>query len=303
MTWFLIALIAPLLWAISVHMDKFLISRYFKGESVGALMIFSAFIGILLLPIIYFVEPGVLALKLPFILLLISNGILYVVAMLPYYYALKSGEASIVVPLFQLIPFFNYILGLIFLKENLTVMQIIASLLIILGAILISSNNNGKVKRHKSKAFWLMALSAFLFSVSILVFKFVAIQNDFWTASFWEYVGLSISAILLFLFIKSYRKQFFYVFESNKFAVISINGINEVINIAAKMIMNFAGLLAPLALVWVANGFQPFFVLIIGIFLAIFFPKLTDESLNKKYIFQKVIAILIMFVGMYLLNK
>ena len=86
MNWFLIALIAPILWAITNHIDKYLISKYFKGGSVGALMIFSSIIGFLLLPVIYFIEPGVLNVQLSFIIILVLNGFLYVVGLLPYFY-------------------------------------------------------------------------------------------------------------------------------------------------------------------------------------------------------------------------
>ena len=303
MNWFLIALIAPVLWAITNHIDKYLISKYFKGGSIGALMIFSSIIGFLLLPIIYFIEPNVLNIEISIILILVFNGILYVVGLLPYFYAIEKDEASIVVPLFQLIPLFSYILALFALDEKLTSLQIIASLLIVIGAVLISINfDNGKEK-FKSKVFWLMVLSSFLVALNGLIFKIFAIKESYWTSGFWEYVGFSIFAIVLILFVKSYRKQFLYVFKNNKVVVLSINGANEILNIIAKLSMNFATILAPLALAWVVNGFQPFFVLLFGVMLAMFFPKLTDESLNKKHILQKVIAILIMFAGTYLLNS
>ncbi len=54
MNWILIASIAPILWAITNYIDKHLISKYLKGEGIGALMIFSSAIGIILIPIILF---------------------------------------------------------------------------------------------------------------------------------------------------------------------------------------------------------------------------------------------------------
>jgi hypothetical protein len=51
MSWFLIALIGPILWAIVNHIDKFLLSDKFEGSNVGALMIFSTLQCGLLLPI------------------------------------------------------------------------------------------------------------------------------------------------------------------------------------------------------------------------------------------------------------
>lgn len=302
MSWFIIALIAPFFWTITSYIDKYLISKYFKGGGIGALMILSAMIGFILLPIIYIIEPGAINLKMSFAIVLTLNGVLYVMGILPYLYAMKEGEASVVVPLFQLTPLFSYFLALIILKETLTVSQIIASLFIVFGAIIISINPGHGQKKFKAKVFWLMVLSSFIIALNSLIFKFVAIRTTFWTTSFWEYVGFSIFAVILFVFARSYRRQFLLVFKHNRLTVLTINGINEILNILAKIILNFATILAPLALAWVATGFQPFFVLLFGVLLAFFFPKITDESLNKKYLLQKAIAIIIMFIGTYLLN-
>lgn len=38
MNWFLIALIPPTVWAATHHFDKYLLSKYFKGGGVGALL-------------------------------------------------------------------------------------------------------------------------------------------------------------------------------------------------------------------------------------------------------------------------
>jgi len=221
--------------------------------------------------------------------------------MLPYLYALEKDEASIVVPLFQTVPVFSYILALIVLNEVLTVYQIIASILVIIGAIGLSLDLDNRY-RLKKKVFSLMLFSSFLVALNGLIFKFVAIREDFWTTSFWEYIGFSILAFMLLVFIKSYRKQFLAVIKVNRVPVISLNALNEVLNIIGKIVMNFATLLAPLALVWVVNGFQPFFVLLIGIFITLFFSRLGKESLKRQHIVQKIVAIAVMFAGVYLLN-
>jgi len=301
MNWFLIALAAPALWAITNHIDKYLINRYFKSGGVGSLIIFSALIGLFVLPFILIIHPAVFGIGSTLAILITLNGFLYVLAMLPYLYALEKDEASIVVPLFQTVPVFSYILALIVLKEVLTIYQIMASILIIIGAVGLSLDLDNRY-RLKKKVFSLMIFSSFLVALNGLIFKFVAIREDFWTTSFWEYIGFSILAFMLLVFVKSYRKQFLAVIKINRVSVISLNTLNEVLNIIGKIVMNFATLLAPLALVWVVNGFQPFFVLLIGIFITLFFSRLGKESLKKQHIIQKVTAIAIMFVGVYLLN-
>ena len=51
----------PVLWAISVHFDKYLVERFFKHSNVAVLLVFTAFVGLLLLPFIWYFKPDVIA--------------------------------------------------------------------------------------------------------------------------------------------------------------------------------------------------------------------------------------------------
>ena len=61
-----------------------------------------------------------------------------------------SNKATVVV-MFQLIPVFSYIISLIFFKENLTMQQIIGSIIIILSAVIISFDFEEKITRVNLK--------------------------------------------------------------------------------------------------------------------------------------------------------
>lgn len=302
MNWFYIALIAPALWSVSNHIDKFLINKYFRGGGAGSLIIFSSIIGLFIIPIIFAFHPHVFNISTINALIITSNGFIYILALLPYIYALQKDEASIVVPLYQTIPVFSYFFGLFFLGEVLTSSQIFASLLVIFGAVALSLDLTNEKLKFKRDIFLLMLFSSFLIALNGFIFKFIAIQADFLITSFWEYVGFAILGFLLLTFVKSYRKQFLDVIKANKIPVLSINAFNEIINIIAKMCMNFATLLAPIALVWVINDFQPFFVFLFGILITLSFPKFATENITRKHLLQKTIAIAIMFAGVYMLS-
>lgn len=304
MNWFLIALISPALWGISIHFDKYLLGKYFKGGGLGALIIFSSLIGIFILAFIVLIHPEVLNI-LPNSAFLISlNGFLYILAVLPYFYALQKDEASTTVPLFQLIPVFSYFLAWIVLKETLLINQIFGGLLVILGAIGISLElMEGKKLRFKKAVFLLMSLSSLLFALNFLFFKFFALNATFWVTSFYEYIGFVVFALLLLVFVRPYREEFISVMGKNKVTVLTLNGINEVINIIAKLSFNFASLLAPITLIWIVNGFQPFFVFAYGVILTVFFPHISQEKISGKHLAQKLTAIIVMLVGVYFLNS
>jgi drug/metabolite transporter (DMT)-like permease len=304
MNWFLIALLPPILWSITNHIDKYLLSKYLKGGAIGSVTIFSSAIAFLLLPILIVIRPTVLQQFNSSYLLISINGMLYLLATLPYFYALEKDDASLTVPLFQMIPVFSFLLGYLFLGETLNIPQIIGGLIIIISSIFISLNiSDFKKMKMKWDIFGLMVLSSLLYSLNFLLFKYFAIETDFWITSFWEYIGFAVFGIFLLIFIKSYRKSFFNVLKTNKLKVFGINGANEIINIIAKVSFNCASILTPVTLVWIINGLQPLFVFIFGILLTIFFPKISKEDISKKTLIQRIIAIIIITIGTYLVNR
>ena len=51
MSWLAFAFCGPVLWAVSTHLDKYLVEKYFKSSHVAVLLIFTALIGLLTLPL------------------------------------------------------------------------------------------------------------------------------------------------------------------------------------------------------------------------------------------------------------
>ena len=302
MNWFLVALLPPFLWSISNHIDKYLINKYFQNAGAGALVIFSALIGTVLLPVIALFTPGVFDISKINALIIIVNGILIICSLMPYLYALSKEEASVVVPLWQLIPVFTYLLAYVLLGESLSSRQLVAFGLIFIGTFIISLDLTHPIPKLKHTVLLLMVLSCLLGAIGGVVFKYVALEETFWVSAFWQYIGFTIFALFLLIFIPSYRRSFFYVVKQNKGFVLGLNTLNEFISIIAALIMNYASLLAPVALVSVLNGLQPFFVFVVGLILTLYFPKLGKEKVTTKDVIQKILAISIVIIGAYLLE-
>src|SRR3989344_1429784 len=148
MNWLLLAFLAPLLWAISNFIDKFFVSKYFKSKT-GTLVLYSCFSGLPVALCIVLFKPQVLDISLLTALFILLNGMLYILFLFPYFKALSKADTSLVIPLFQMIPVFGYILAFFVLGEVLSKMQLVASMLIILGAIGISLRfESKKVRLH-----------------------------------------------------------------------------------------------------------------------------------------------------------
>ena len=176
MNWFFIALAAPALYAATNHIDKYLLQRYFKSGEVGSLVLFSSLFSIFALPIIYLVQPAVFLIRQTEIVALMLSGALAILALILYFYALERDEASIVVPFYQTIPIFSFILGYFILGETLNIKEIFACLLIIGGAVVLSLDlTKGKIGVKFAVVVFMLGASL-LFAVNGVIFKFVALE-------------------------------------------------------------------------------------------------------------------------------
>lgn len=302
MNWFLVAILGPFLWSITNHIDKFLLSKHLKGIGKGALILYSTFFGIFVLPIAWYMNHDVLNINISTSLILIICGALSSIGIFLYLFALEDDEASTIVPFFQTIPVFGYILGWLILKESLSLFQIVGGLVIILGALILSFEigEENKIK-FKAKTSFLMILSSFLFALYEILFKVGAIDVGFWKATFWQYVGLFLFGITLFGLIKKFRLDFVYLIRTQNWRLLKLNILNESISILGNSFYNFALLLAPAALVMMTTGYQPVFVFFLGLLLTIFFPHIAKEKMEKKHVVHKLSAIIVVVLGTYLL--
>ena len=81
MLWFFIALIGPFLYALSNHIDKILLEKYFKEGGVGTLILFSSLLSVMVLPFIFLADRTVFNINGISILILAIEGILNVMVL------------------------------------------------------------------------------------------------------------------------------------------------------------------------------------------------------------------------------
>lgn len=302
MTWLIFAFSGPILWAASTHIDKYLVERYFKYSRVAVLMIFTALIGLLLLPFILIYHPEVFNLDWRSVTVIIFSGVLYMSAMIFYLQALQSEEASVVAPFFQAAPLFGFALAYLVLGEVLSRTQMLGGLLILAGTVFLSLRFNSQKAKIKTRLVVLMLTCAFLLALSSVIFKFFAVQDEFWVTTFWTYAGEALFGFGL-LAIPSYFKQFFSMLRSNTGAVLAVNGANELINLGGGIGTRFALLLAPLSLVQAIGSTTTLFVFLFGILLSLFFPMLGREDLSAKNLIQKGISAVLIVLGVLIINQ
>ena len=301
MRWLLFAVLGPLSWAISTHIDKYLVDKYFHDSDTAVLMVFTALLGVIALPVIWFFDPKVFGLSLTATMVMTLSGILYMGAMLFYLRAIQSEEASVVAPLFQANTLFTFVLGVVILHELPRWQQLLGAGLVISGALGLSLDKKLHLTSFKPRLVLLMLAATFAVALSSVVFKFFAVQDEFWSTTFWTFVGEGLfgGAILA---LPQYRRQFMTLFRRNPGAVIGVNAANELINLGGGLGVRYASLLAPVALVSAISATTTFFVFLFAILLTVFFPKIGREELSARNVVQKALGGLLIMAGVVLIQ-
>jgi drug/metabolite transporter (DMT)-like permease len=302
MSWFFITLIAPGIYAISNHIDKILIEKYFKGDGAGTLILFSSLLSVLALPVLLFIDPTVYHVSREYIPPLVLVAFLNILILWFYLLAMQDDEASVVVVFFQLVPVMALGLGYLILGETISTTQMLAMAIIIAGTTIISFEidiENNFTLRLQTVVY--MLLSAFCWALSSVVFKAVALEENVLRSLFWEHLVLTLIGIGVFIGVPSYRAHFVRAIRTNSRGVLSLNVFNESIYIVGNFVFAHAYILAPISLVLLVDAFQPIFVFIIGIILTLFFPKISVENIHATHLWQKLLAISITGIGTYIL--
>jgi uncharacterized membrane protein len=169
-------------------------------------------------------------------------------------------------------------------------------LILVVGAILISYQKGQPLKNNR--AVWFCLAAALLYSVYDLLLKVSFNNGDFWTV--FAYIRLAtFIGLLPVYFLKgkaivdlavNHTKGFFVVLSSNALGILGICFFSLS---AARGYITLATSLTAL---------QPFTVFIIVLGVGLFYPTVLQEEKGKAIFFQKLIAIILMFVGVLLVT-
>ena len=298
----LFGILASFLWGLTNHIDKFLLSGIDKSKNnIKVLLVFSTFIaGLVLTPFWLILSKFKVSISLISLICVLLASIIYILATYSYYKAIEKNDTSIVVVMFQLIPVFSYILALILFKESLTIHEIIGSILIILSAIIISFDFNNKNNTNRFKALLFMLLASLLYATYFILFDVAIRHSSYYSCAFWYQIGfLGIGIILLC--IKAFRLPFINAIKKNGKKYLYLNITNETLNLIGNLLVNYANVALPIALVTVLTGFEGAFAFIIGVLGTIFIPRYIKEDLNKTIVIQKVFCIILGIIGLIIL--
>ena len=299
--WLFFAFSGPVLWAASTHIDKYIVDKYFQNASTAVLIVFTSLVDLLALPVIWYFVPSVFALPLLSMAVMTVSGALYMGAMIFYLQAIQSEEASVVSPLFQASVLWGALLAYLVLGETLSHLQLLGAVLIVGGALLLSLNPSLRFKQMKLRLVLTMLGCTFVLALASVIFKFFAVDGEFWATTFWTFAGTAaVGGILL---VTGGRfAQFIRLFNKHPGAMFGVNAANELINLGGTLGVRYALLLAPVAIVQAISSTTTLFVFFFGVLLSVFFPSLGREDLSQRNLLQKGAAALLVALGIILIN-
>jgi drug/metabolite transporter (DMT)-like permease len=296
LSWISIALSGYLLLAFTGVADKFLVSKVVRAPVAYAF--YTAITGPLSLVLVPF---GARLLSLHDFIVALLSGVCFIIAIYYSYSAISKSSVSRVIPIQGgLIPLFSFLFAYLVLHERLSQPQIIGFLFLVVGAILISSRKEHNVWSHK--AFFLAATSAVFFALASVLTKYIFVQSNFISGMVWTRIGFLLPVLPILAFKKN-REAIFNAPKEAGVKNVALYYSSRITGTAGGFLQNYAVSLGSVSIVNALQGTQFVFLLLITSFLSVYFPKVLKERINAQTIFLKLVAIVLISCGLYLLTK
>lgn len=294
MTWFTAVLISTTLFAVVTVMDKRLATSLYP--SAGA---FNVGFGVMqiCISVIYFafVIPTVGFDGGSGIPWAVASGLLWGLGLFLFFHALRIEEVSRAVPVQQMAPVFAAIVAVLFLGDVLNLLQWAAVLVVVFGAILVSSRpEQGLFRIARGRAFFLLLGGSFSLGMAFVVSEQATREMNVWGIQAWRSLAMSGCIFLL-----AARPSTVHQFRSASRSLFTLSTL-----VLAE------GLLAPLAAltfvialdlgqvsqVSVVSASRPLITLLLGVALSTRYWNVLNEPLDRETLGLKTLAV-VMIVG------
>lgn len=318
--WVLVAILSYFINAGVYVADKFLLSKKIHSSITYAFFvgIWSVF-NFLILPLDFWV-PSFQELSLDLL-----AGFLFLITLVFWYKALHQSEATRVVPIVgALIPIFSFLLSYVFLGSTLSEREFLAFIILVIGGVLISVKRTrmyifkdilerfrnvfddllGQVHaqyRPTRRLIFNSILSAFFFASYYVLMKFIYSEQPFVGAFVWSRLGTFLG-VLMILFVADWRKNIFH-HRKNQKTPVNMGFFLSVRLMAALafILLNWAISLGNVAIINALQGVQFLFLILLVLIISKKFPKILEEEMGGGVMFQKVMGVILVSLGLYVL--
>jgi uncharacterized membrane protein len=305
MDWIIIAVLAHFLTALAVIIDKFLLA----SKRVGHPSTYAFYTGALSIFTLVLAPWGFHWMSTKDIALSFISGIIFIYGILFVFKALRDNEASRVNPVVgTTVPIVAFIFASIFLSEDLNRSQLIGVVMLILGGWVIAWEFDGKNKGKLFGGFFQAVIAGVFLAFAFSFFKVLYLKDTFINIFIWTRLGLVLGSLSLLLFPawkkiitgsfsgfkkpekKNYRTGFLFTF-------------NKIIAGVGSILLNYAISIGSVTIVNALTVMEYAFVFILGSIFSFFMPQVFHESRDARVRMQKIIALAIIAVGLWLVAQ
>lgn len=293
---------AAFVWSLTNIVDKHLTHKHASDGNVWGILILSCLFPAILLPIAYNFSVTEIMIHSS-VTPLFFSGVLMVAWIYFYLKALSEEDTSVVMTLLVLAPVFGLLLGRIFLGEVISVNQLLASFLIIAGALVISykkSDSSVSFTQHYRVLFYAIIASCII-GLMLTFFKGGTSDGDVWYSIFWRSSGMVVTGIFLCMFVPKVQDKFLDLIAEYSRTTIGLNTLNESLTLVGDVLFGFAVLLAPIMIIQTTESYQPFFIIVISFILARLGVTSVEEKYDSKTLLLRLTSILLVCAGSILL--
>lgn len=296
MTWFILALLAPLLYSIVNLIDDNLLRFIYKGAHLATVI--SGLLGATPLLLLFFVDLVDIPVRL--VIMMIAVGFLTCLYYFFYFRSLQAESPSVVIAMLGLVPATVPVLAYFLLGERLVFYQLLGLIMVILATAWLAV---GGIKKFKiSKALVPILTVVLLMDTTFLMSKYVYDKVDFFPAYMWFCVGLGLGGVyFIFVMLFSRSVHDLSLFKRNIHHLLGLFILTEMFAVVAEFVSNKAISQGPVSLVVAIGGIQPVYLVLIALMLYPMSPKYFREAVEGS-IYDKLIPMLVIIIGLFIIS-
>jgi len=314
MNWLTISIIAYLLIALGIIIDKFLLS----SDRVSHPVVYAFYSGILSFFTIFVFFPfGFQMVSVAEALKMSLVGIFFLYGILVLFFAIKKSEASRVIPVAgAIIPLATLAIGITFLGQIFSIKELIGIFVLIFGGLLISLNLPLRLGEKKFFiGFYYSILAGIFLAISYSGMDYFYekaadlynAEDIFSTVFIWTRMGVTLGAFSLLLIptwrrlitnsVLSFKKE-----KKKHLQTGNLFILNKILNGVGSVLVNYAIKLGGATLVNALVSMEYVFVFILALIFGGIYPKVFSEKTKVFDILQKAFAVFIIAIGIFLIT-
>lgn len=295
--WFIFSLIGAASLAVTGVLDKLLLERYVRN-SHAYLVLLILVQQIFAVGIFLYMGSGFIY---PQSLYAVAAGLVQILYWAAYLRALKVEETSRIAALVYVYPVFVFPAAYIFLGEALNLKDYIGGLFLVLSALFVSYRPTARASSLMlSPALKYMFLFWIFYATYSIAAKYLLSFMDAWHLMLWLSLG-NLLAILAFLGNSEIRDEAVRYLRSGRLFFSALMA-EEFFSFLGRGALIFAYSVGSVALVSSVAALQPFITLVYVLILGIFVPGIIKEETDRKTLSLKLIAVLFIIIGVYLIS-